>query len=502
MKNKLIILLGRYLLFVLLLSGINFIPGYGQGYYHNMGHNGLWPDSMSTITLNGKVIADSTHFSSMYYLDVNADDEADYILSFGPSWYHPENITHPVHGEEISIKGILWGSENYPRIVVLEINGSKWREQIEGGMFGWDMNHVWVDSLEVITVTGTVMLDSSYYYFHYFLDTNDDESPDYALNFGPPWFEPSNGTTRPVHGDIITIKGGIHSVGLGTTKLMVYEINGLKWRDPAEPSSWSGNWIHRSMGDASLIFCPSDSLSWMNYPGGSIMGGNMFPDSIYCQFEEIHHDYMPGDYDSTLFAGYYVNMFEPDGRGMMGQNGRRGRMNFNRSLHFQFHYDEIMLNLMNLSEHFITVRAWNEELSQWFDVANYVVDTESNLISFTNDNVYSYYAIFASINITGIEDNTQQEFSGNRKLIRNYPNPFSSETLIEFYLPTTEQVNLTIYDFRGRIIKTILNNELQPGLHAINWNTSNESYEIVSGYYFARLQTNTISQTLKLILIK
>ncbi|MFC2117049.1 T9SS type A sorting domain-containing protein [Bacteroidota bacterium] len=503
MKNVLGKNITRSLLFVIFLMGLNYASTYSQGHNNNNNHNGLWPDSMATITLNGKVIVDSTNIYLRYYLDVDTDDLADYFLSFGPSWYSPESgVSRPEHGEDISILGVLTGFDSFSKVVVIELNGIEWRELIEGGNRGWDGNHIWVDSLEVITVTGTAMLDTSYFYYHYYLDINDDENPDYTLNFGPPWFQPENGALRPDHGEIITIKGGINMNTFGTTLLMVYEIDSLEWRDPDRPSGWNGKWFFQGNADSSLIHCPSDGLAWINFNGGSFRGGMMYPDSAYCQFEEIHPNFMPEHNDSTLFAGYCVNIFYPDGRGMMNQTGHRGMMGFDRSINFQFHYDEIMLNTMGLSEHSIKIKAWNDELSQWFEVENYNLDQEDNLINFAEDDVYSYYGVFASVNITGIEDNNLYERSNNIKLLQNFPNPFSKETTIKFFLPVRGHVNLTIYDFAGRKIKTLINEELQSGIQTIKWDISYESQDIISGYFFARLQSGNIDQTLKLTYIK
>jgi len=41
------------------------------------------------------------------------------------------------------------------------------------------------DSLELVTVTGTVAIDPSGNQLLYFLDVNNDDSIDYRLNFGP-----------------------------------------------------------------------------------------------------------------------------------------------------------------------------------------------------------------------------------------------------------------------------------------------------------------------------
>ena len=181
----------KQLFMLIFISGLMAMPLFAQGHGHGGGdHHGMWPDSLETITISGTVIIDSTDFMSMYYLDTNNDNESDYFLSFGPYWYEPASgATHPNDGENIVIVGAEWGHEfDEPAIVVYEINGLVWREPIEGGKHGWDGDHFWGDNHDEVTVTGTVLIDSTYYFIHFFLDENNDGTPEYMLNFGPPWF--------------------------------------------------------------------------------------------------------------------------------------------------------------------------------------------------------------------------------------------------------------------------------------------------------------------------
>ena len=55
------------------------------------------------------------------------------------------------------------------------------------------------------------------------------------------------------------------------------------------------------------------------------------------------------------------------------------------------------------------------------------------------------------------------------ELYQNFPNPFNPSTSINFNLPADGQVNLVIYDLRGRLVNTLIDGEKTSGSHSLNW---------------------------------
>ncbi|HKI77842.1 MAG TPA: T9SS type A sorting domain-containing protein, partial [Ignavibacteriaceae bacterium] len=89
------------------------------------------------------------------------------------------------------------------------------------------------------------------------------------------------------------------------------------------------------------------------------------------------------------------------------------------------------------------------------------------------------------------------------KLLQNAPNPFNPSTAIKFYVPTTEDVTIKIYDILGREIKTLLDKQTEAGYHVVYWNGNNTRGENVSsGIYLYRLTAGSFSQTKKMNLLK
>jgi hypothetical protein len=83
-------------------------------------------------------------------------------------------------------------------------------------------------------------------------------------------------------------------------------------------------------------------------------------------------------------------------------------------------------------------------------------------------------------------------------LEQNYPNPFNPATNIEFSIPGSGHVNLTIYDVMGREVETLVNYELKAGTYKADWSAS----KYPSGVYFYKLSSGDFIQTKRMILLK
>ncbi len=83
-------------------------------------------------------------------------------------------------------------------------------------------------------------------------------------------------------------------------------------------------------------------------------------------------------------------------------------------------------------------------------------------------------------------------------LSQNYPNPFNPATNVEFSIPKSGFVNLTIYDAMGREVETLVNGDLKPGTYKADWDAANYP----SGVYFYRLNAGSFTETKRMVLIK
>lgn len=87
--------------------------------------------------------------------------------------------------------------------------------------------------------------------------------------------------------------------------------------------------------------------------------------------------------------------------------------------------------------------------------------------------------------------------------MNSYPNPFNPSTTIRYNLPITGNVKLEIYNVRGQLIKTLVNERMDSGEHTIEWNgTDNTSRSVSSGIYFSRLTSGNKTAYSKMLLMK
>jgi len=91
-------------------------------------------------------------------------------------------------------------------------------------------------------------------------------------------------------------------------------------------------------------------------------------------------------------------------------------------------------------------------------------------------------------------------------LMNNYPNPFNSETIIEYSLPPSSgntQVQLTILDLLGRDICTLIHAEQGSGHHRFIWKGKDrDQREVPSGIYFYALKSGNKCIRKKMILLR
>lgn len=88
-------------------------------------------------------------------------------------------------------------------------------------------------------------------------------------------------------------------------------------------------------------------------------------------------------------------------------------------------------------------------------------------------------------------------------LSQNFPNPFNPSTIIRFGLPVAEKVTLKVYDVLGREIKTLVNDEMKPGYHSVEWDgTNNYGARVSSGIYIYRLVAGKYVKTMKMMMVK
>lgn len=487
---------------------------YAQGYG---GHYN--PDSLEVVTVEGYAILDTNFMHPMYYLDEDNDGVEDYFLNFGPYWYQPDssNATRPNDGDFITITGGLVDSSmmQIQMIIVYEINGEFWRDPHDpfwnhmghhGAMGGHSMDSCHVggfgwqhDPPQTVSVNGYALVDSTFMMEHYYLDEDNNGVPEYFLNFGPPWYEPPSGATRPENGDQVDIVGGL--INNGTfPMIIVYELNGLTWRDSTFfGGHMGGGWIYRNMTQPRQFTTPFDEGDWMEMNPGWYMGGGHhggMQDSIFCQIFES----LPGEIselgNENAFAGYEIDFFFQGMMGGMGGMDCGEHMQFGSNANFQFHYTDQQLQSANIDESTVQVKYWDTDVNSWIALSGANLNTNDNTITFTNDIVGNFFILTGDspTNVNGNVDLTVKDFT----LKQNYPNPFNPSTTIEFTIGKKSNVTLSVFNIIGQKVADLVNEQMEPGKYNVKFNAA----DLSSGVYFYQLKTDEATIVEKMQLLK
>jgi len=80
----------------------------------------------------------------------------------------------------------------------------------------------------------------------------------------------------------------------------------------------------------------------------------------------------------------------------------------------------------------------------------------------------------------------------------SFPNPFNPTSTLEYALPSSGHINLSIFDITGRQVQTLIDQVMPRGQYQYTFDGS----RLPSGVYFARLMGNGFSKTQKLVLLK
>lgn len=85
---------------------------------------------------------------------------------------------------------------------------------------------------------------------------------------------------------------------------------------------------------------------------------------------------------------------------------------------------------------------------------------------------------------------------------KNYPNPFITSTTFEFILEKTSNIEISVNNLNGELVKSINKKNMKRGEHTIKWDGLNNAYQACRpGPYIAYLKVNgTFMQSIKLII--
>ncbi|MCK4546159.1 MAG: right-handed parallel beta-helix repeat-containing protein [Candidatus Eisenbacteria sp.] len=103
----------------------------------------------------------------------------------------------------------------------------------------------------------------------------------------------------------------------------------------------------------------------------------------------------------------------------------------------------------------------------------------------------------------GLAFNLRGATPAETRLVGAWPNPFNPSTTIRYDIRHPEHVTIQVYNAQGRLVRTLLDDTLQPGRHSTVWNgRDGQGVEVSSGTYFVRMHTSRYESTRKVVMLK
>ncbi len=135
--------------------------------------------------------------------------------------------------------------------------------------------------------------------------------------------------------------------------------------------------------------------------------------------------------------------------------------------------------------------AFSEEPTSPFGQSN-VFSLNTNRIGFGDT---------AIMTITSVPDNAL--LPGATSLGNPMPNPFNPRITISFNVGRADHVDLNIYDLGGRLVKKLAAQKFEAGQYTRPWDGRNYKGSLMpAGVYLVRIQSGSITDTQKIILVK
>ena len=89
------------------------------------------------------------------------------------------------------------------------------------------------------------------------------------------------------------------------------------------------------------------------------------------------------------------------------------------------------------------------------------------------------------------------------QLYQNAPNPFNSQTVLSYFLPSPGSMRLEVFTLSGQRVAVLSTEPQQAGRHQLAWDgRDNEGHPLASGVYLYRLVSTEGILTRKLILLR
>ena len=139
----------------------------------------------------------------------------------------------------------------------------------------------------------------------------------------------------------------------------------------------------------------------------------------------------------------------------------------------------------------------NGALWNYIPLTGSVMSMDFNMDQKLFAGVYRKGVFHSASAVTSVSLN-DDNFPDQIYLAQNYPNPFNPYTRIIYSIPHKGNVKISVFNNIGQEIKLLVNEEKNPGSYEVIW----DGAEYPSGTYFARMNFNGKTKTIRMLLMK
>jgi uncharacterized protein (TIGR02145 family) len=148
----------------------------------------------------------------------------------------------------------------------------------------------------------------------------------------------------------------------------------------------------------------------------------------------------------------------------------------------------------------------NEYAVLWTSSEINTLKARERYLSFSDakSSIYDWYKTM-KYSVRCVKDTFTTALGNNDKsqlnsfnLQQNYPNPFNPNTTIEYYLPFSEEINISVYNLLGMKVKELYAGKQNAGKHRLNFSAE----KLPSGLYLYKIHSNNYNNVKACLLLK
>jgi len=100
-------------------------------------------------------------------------------------------------------------------------------------------------------------------------------------------------------------------------------------------------------------------------------------------------------------------------------------------------------------------------------------------------------------------DVSNDDIEQQDRITHIYPNPCTSQAAIKYFMKSSGNVEIGVYNIKGQKVSSLVNEYIEPGYHEVTFNNFTEhAPRISSGIYFMKLETEHTSHIEKFIILE